>query len=65
MCEHIVCYCLWCRFAPEMSFVTYVGNQEKREKLRREIVNDDDLTLIITSYEVLLMHRACEGVFSQ
>jgi len=48
-----------------MSFVTYVGNQEKREKLRREIVNDDDLTLIITSYEVLLMHRACEGVFSQ
>ena len=44
--------CLLSRFAPDISFVTYVGSQENRGKRRSEILETDNLKLIITSYEV-------------
>ena len=48
------CVCVGCpsRFAPGISFLTYVGSQENRQMLRNEILETDNLTLIVTSYEV-------------
>ena len=57
--RHYVLGCGLSRFVPGMSFVKYVGKQENRERLRNEILQRDNLTVIITSYQVCFGKVTC------
>ncbi|XP_050187261.1 LOW QUALITY PROTEIN: chromodomain-helicase-DNA-binding protein 1-like [Myiozetetes cayanensis] len=42
------------RFAPGLSFITYIGNKEERPKLQQNLKEDSQFHALLTTYEICL-----------
>ncbi|XP_061861120.1 chromodomain-helicase-DNA-binding protein 1-like isoform X1 [Colius striatus] len=52
------------RFAPSLSFVTYIGNKEERPKLQQNLKEQSHFHALLTTYEICLKDAAFLKLFN-